>query len=110
MSKCDALLHIDTYPDPTSNNAIAQAVDFCTQIDATVTALAVTIDVQIRPGWLAEHLAGVDKLAEAEEARSAGNKQVWDVVEQWLKAKGRITPRRINTPKLIGVQGNPGLV
>jgi S-sulfosulfanyl-L-cysteine sulfohydrolase len=46
----------------------------------------------------------------AEEARSAGNKQVWDVVEQWLKAKGRITPRRINTPKLIGVQGNPGLV
>ena len=46
----------------------------------------------------------------AEEARSAGNKQVWDVVEQWLKAKGRITPRRINTPRLIGVQGNPGLV
>jgi sulfur-oxidizing protein SoxB len=46
----------------------------------------------------------------AEEAKNAGNKQVWDVVEQWLKAKGRITPRRINTPKLIGVQGNPGLV
>ncbi len=46
----------------------------------------------------------------AEEAKSAGNKQVWDVVEQWLKAKGRITPRRINTPRLIGVQGNPGLV
>jgi sulfur-oxidizing protein SoxB len=45
----------------------------------------------------------------AEEARSAGNKQVWDVVEQWLKAKGRVTPRRINTPRLIGVQGNPGL-
>ncbi len=46
----------------------------------------------------------------AEEAKSAGNKQVWDVVEQWLKAKGRVTPRRINTPRLIGVQGNPGLV
>jgi S-sulfosulfanyl-L-cysteine sulfohydrolase len=46
----------------------------------------------------------------AEEAKNAGNKQVWDVVEQWLKAKGRITPRRINTPRLIGVQGNPGLV
>ena len=23
---------------------------------------------------------------------------------------GRIAPRRINTPRLIGVQGNPGLV
>lgn len=45
----------------------------------------------------------------AEEAKSAGNKQVWDVVEQWLKAKGRVSPRRINTPRLIGVQGNPGI-
>ncbi len=46
----------------------------------------------------------------AEEAKTAGNKPVWDVVEQWLKAKGRVAPRRINTPRLIGVQGNPGLV
>jgi len=47
----------------------------------------------------------------AEEARSAGNKPVWDVLETWLKAQsgGRIKPRRINTPKLIGTQGNPGL-
>jgi len=45
----------------------------------------------------------------AEEARSAGNKQVWDVVEQWLKSKGRVAPRRVNTPRLIGVQGNPGI-
>ncbi len=46
----------------------------------------------------------------AEEARTAGNKQVWDVVEQWLKARnGRITPRKLNTPRLLGVQGNPGI-
>jgi S-sulfosulfanyl-L-cysteine sulfohydrolase len=47
----------------------------------------------------------------AEEARSAGNKPVWDVLETWLKAQsgGRVKPRRINTPKLIGTQGNPGL-
>jgi sulfur-oxidizing protein SoxB len=45
----------------------------------------------------------------AEEAKNAGNKQVWDVVEQWLKAKGRVASRRINTPRLIGVQGNPGI-
>lgn len=45
----------------------------------------------------------------AEEARSAGNPPVWDVVEQWLKAKGRVPPRRLNTPRLIGVQGNAGI-
>ena len=47
----------------------------------------------------------------AEEARQAGNKPVWDLVEAWLKGQsgGRVKPRRINTPKLVGVQGNPGL-
>jgi sulfur-oxidizing protein SoxB len=45
----------------------------------------------------------------AEEAKSAGNRMVWDVVEQWLVAKGRVTPRQPNLPRLIGVQGNPGL-
>ena len=47
----------------------------------------------------------------AEEAKNApGVKPVWDVVETWLKAQGgRVKPRRINTPKLVGTQGNPGL-
>jgi S-sulfosulfanyl-L-cysteine sulfohydrolase len=47
----------------------------------------------------------------AEEARTApGNKPVWDVVEGWLKAQGgRIKPRKINTPKLLGMAKNPGI-
>ena len=47
----------------------------------------------------------------AEEASRAGHKPVWDVVEQWLKAQqgGRGKARRINTPKLVGLQGNPGI-
>ena len=47
----------------------------------------------------------------AEEARSApGNPPVWDVVEGWLKAQGgRIKPRKLNTPTLIGTAGNPGI-
>ena len=45
----------------------------------------------------------------AEEARHAGNKPIWDVVETWLKAQGgRVRAGSINTPKLLGVQGNPG--
>ena len=47
----------------------------------------------------------------AEEARTApGNKPVWDVVEGWLKAQGgRVKPRKVNTPKLVGMAGNPGI-
>jgi sulfur-oxidizing protein SoxB len=47
----------------------------------------------------------------AEEARTApGVKPVWDVVEVWLKSQnGRVKPRTINTPKLIGMAGNPGI-
>ena len=49
--------------------------------------------------------------AVAEEARhAAGAKPVWDVVETWFAAQGgRVKPRTLNTPKLLGVQGNPGL-
>jgi sulfur-oxidizing protein SoxB len=45
----------------------------------------------------------------SEEAKNAGNKPVWEVLEQWLKAKGRVAPRKLNTPRLIGVKGNPGV-
>ncbi len=47
----------------------------------------------------------------SEEARGApGNPPVWDVVEAWLKAQGgRIKPRKLNTPTLIGMAGNPGI-
>lgn len=42
-------------------------------------------------------------------AENAKGEMVWDVVETWLKDKKRIPPRKINTPRLIGVSGNPGL-
>ena len=47
----------------------------------------------------------------AEEARSApGVKPVWDVVEAWLKSQGgRVKPRALNLPTLVGMQGNPGM-
>jgi sulfur-oxidizing protein SoxB len=47
----------------------------------------------------------------AEEASRAGLKPVWDVVETWLKARPgrRVTNRSVNTPRIVGVSGNPGL-
>ena len=47
----------------------------------------------------------------AEEASRAGNKPVWELVETWLKARpaGRVAARKVNTPRLVGMQGNPGM-
>ena len=48
----------------------------------------------------------------AEEARTVpGVKPVWEHVETWFKAQqgGRVKSRTLNRPKLVGVQGNPGL-
>ena len=47
----------------------------------------------------------------AEEAKSApGVKPVWEHVENWLRAQGgRVKPRRVNTPRLVAMEGNPGV-
>jgi sulfur-oxidizing protein SoxB len=42
-------------------------------------------------------------------AEGASGEMVWDVVETWLKDKKRVAPRKLNTPKLVGMKGNPGL-
>jgi sulfur-oxidizing protein SoxB len=45
----------------------------------------------------------------AEEAARAGNKPVWELVEQWLKARGgKVAARKPNLPKLTGALPNPG--
>ncbi|CAM3668306.1 thiosulfohydrolase SoxB [Roseateles saccharophilus] len=48
----------------------------------------------------------------AEDAKNApGVKPVWEHVEAWLRAQGgRVKPRTLNTPKLVAMQGNPGLL
>ena len=51
----------------------------------------------------------------AEEAKSAGSPPIWDLVEGWLKAgasgakPARVKARKVNTPTLVGAQGNPGM-
>ncbi|MFZ6640874.1 thiosulfohydrolase SoxB [Undibacterium sp. TC4M20W] len=43
-------------------------------------------------------------------AEGATGEPVWDVVAQWLRTHKKITPRKLNTPRLIGVAGNPGML
>jgi sulfur-oxidizing protein SoxB len=46
----------------------------------------------------------------SEEARNAPGRPVWEVVESWLRGRGgHVAPRRINTPRLLGVASDAGL-
>ncbi len=45
----------------------------------------------------------------SEEAKNTGGKPIWDLVEPWLKAKGRISMPVLNLPKLQGLDGNQGI-
>jgi len=42
-------------------------------------------------------------------AEGAEGEPVWDVVSRWLKDKKTIRNLEINTPRLVGVDGNPGI-
>jgi sulfur-oxidizing protein SoxB len=42
-------------------------------------------------------------------AEGASGEPVWDVVAGWLRNKKTVGARKPNTPRLIGVQGNPGI-
>ena len=42
-------------------------------------------------------------------AEGAKGEPIWDVMEAYFKNHKTITPRKINTPKLVGMEGNPGI-
>jgi nucleotide-binding universal stress UspA family protein len=70
MHRPDILLHLDTYPEPTSNEAIDQAIAFCANLNGALTALAVQIDIRVPKNPLAEYLVGISRLADTEEGKS----------------------------------------
>lgn len=42
-------------------------------------------------------------------AEGATGEPIWDVVSGYLRDKKVITPRKLNLPKLIGVEDNSGI-
>ncbi|MBF8177574.1 thiosulfohydrolase SoxB [Herminiimonas contaminans] len=42
-------------------------------------------------------------------AEGASGEPVWDVVAQWLRTNKVVTPRKLNTPRIVGMDGNPGI-
>ena len=42
-------------------------------------------------------------------AEGAKGEPVWDLISQYLRAKKTIAPPKLSLPKLVGVEGNPGI-
>lgn len=70
MTLQDILLHIDSYPEPTSDAAIDAAVDIAARLGAQITALALRASIPVQSNIIAERLIGLTGLAREEEARS----------------------------------------
>ncbi|CAN7405509.1 universal stress protein [Caulobacter sp. LjRoot300] len=79
MAYKDFLLQLDSYPEPTSPAVIERGVWWARHLGATLTALAVDIQIPVHSNRIADYLIGLTDLARAEEAKS--HRQGQDVLE-----------------------------
>ncbi len=70
MTYIDLLLHIDTYPTPTTPAAIDEAVAIAAALGGKLTGLVVEVEIPVRSNRLADYLIGLSAMAESEESRS----------------------------------------
>ena len=42
-------------------------------------------------------------------AEGASGQPIWEVVTQYLKSRKTIAPPKLSLPRLVGVEGNPGI-
>jgi sulfur-oxidizing protein SoxB len=84
-----------------------------------VGGLQYTIDPSAKAGSRISDMRLKGQLLEADKsykvagwapvAEGARGEPIWDLVETWLKAQKRVTARQLNTPRILGVAGNPGI-
>lgn len=69
----DILLQLDSYPDPTPLEAVDRAINFATAVGATLSAVAVQVDIRNPSNRLADHFVGLSGLVAGEEQKSRAN-------------------------------------
>jgi len=70
MTYTDLLLHIDSYPTPTTAAAIEEAVDLAASLGGRLTGLAIEVEIPMRSNRLADYLIGLSAMADDEETKS----------------------------------------
>lgn len=66
----DILLHLETYPDPTTDGAADQALTFCAALGGQVTAVAARATIALKSNRLANLMLNLGEMARSEEGRS----------------------------------------
>lgn len=66
----DLLLHLDTYPDAAPIERLDEIVDFCCQLGAGLSALAVQVRIDVHSNPMAERLLSLSGLAREQERKS----------------------------------------
>lgn len=72
----DILLHIDSYPDPTSPVAVSRSIALAARLGGTLTALAIEVALPVRSNRVADYLIGLTETAHQQEAMSRGHCEV----------------------------------
>ncbi len=67
----DILLHLDSYPDPTSAEAVDWAIGFAGLLQARLAALAVKVRFPVHSNRMANYLIGLSGMVREEEEKSA---------------------------------------
>lgn len=80
MAFKDILFQLDSYPEPTSAAVIERGVWWARHLQATLTVLAVDIQIPVHSNKVADYLIGLTDLAHAEEAKS--HRQGQDLLAQ----------------------------
>lgn len=70
MALDDILLHIDSYPDPTPDAAIDEAVAIAAKLGGRISAQAYAVQIPLHSNAIADRLVGLSGLAREEEGRS----------------------------------------
>jgi len=85
----DILLHLESYPDPTSDLALEQGVRLCAALGEQVTALVPQVSIPLKTNRLADFALNLGDMARAEEGRSRQNAaRLLDQFEQHATALG----------------------
>lgn len=97
MTIKDILLHLDSYPDPTPEPLVEQALWWARYLRADVTALSVDIQIPVHSNRIADYLIGLSDMAHAEEERSRtqGRAVLSLAAERALAASVALTPKVI---------------
>nr|NDG61540.1 hypothetical protein [Betaproteobacteria bacterium] len=84
-----------------------------------VGGLQYTIDPRAKAGSRISDMRLHGKLIDADKrykvagwapvAEGAVGEPIWEVLERWLKANPRVQPPKLNAPRLVGMEGNPGI-